>query len=289
VSGVTVSPHNNSNAKNNMLVKRLLVAIILLPLGMIAIVAGGWYLTALVAAFMGLAAWEYVVLFRSGGFQPAAVLVVGGTLLFILSRNLSSFESSPAMISLLILAGMAYHLVTYERGRDQAATDFAVTLAGMLYIGWLGAYFISLRNLPEGKWWILVVLPAVWFADSGAYFIGKGFGRHLLCPRLSPKKTWEGYLGGIVLSVVLTPLLAALWHVGAGSASSITPMRGVLVGLVMGVLPTLGDLGESMIKRQFGMKDSGNFLPGHGGAFDRVDSWLWAVVLGYYMVLWLWS
>jgi len=272
-----------------MLVKRLLVAIILLPLGMIAIVAGGWYLTTLVAVLLGLAAWEYVVLFRSGGFRPAALLVVGGTLLFILARNLSSFESAPAMISLLILAGMAYHLVAYERGRDQASTDFAVTMAGMLYIGWLGAYFISLRDLPEGKWWILVVLPAVWFADSGAYFIGKGFGCHLLCPRLSPKKTWEGYLGGLVLSVVLTPLLAALWRVGAGPASSITPLRGALVGLVMGVLPTLGDLGESMIKRQFGMKDSGNFLPGHGGAFDRVDSWLWAVVLGYYMVLWLWS
>ena len=272
-----------------MLVKRLWVAIILLPVGMAAILAGGWYLTALVAIFMCMAAWEYSNLFRSGGLQPANVLVVAGTLLLLIGRNLTGFNSAGWMISLIILIGMTYHLVAYERGRDQAATDFAVTLAGIFYIGWFGAYFISLRNLPEGKWWILVVLPSVWFADTAAYFIGKRYGRHLLCPRLSPKKTWEGYLGGIVVGILLTTLFAALWRVGAGPQSAITPLRGTLVGLVMGILPTLGDLGESMIKRQMGKKDSGNMLPGHGGAFDRIDSWLWAVVLGYYMVLWLWS
>jgi len=272
-----------------MLVKRLLVAIVLLPIGMAAIMAGGWYLTALVAVFMGLAAWEYATLFRAGGLKPAGVLVVGGTLSLLIGRNINGFESAPWLISFLILLSMTYHLVAYERGRDQAGTDFAVTLGGMFYIGWFGAYFISLRNLPEGNWWILVVLPAVWFADSGAYFIGKRFGRHLLSPRLSPKKTWEGYLGGIIVGVLLTALFAAIWRVGAGPNSDITPLRGALVGLVMGIFPTLGDLGESMIKRQMGVKDSGNLLPGHGGAFDRVDSWLWAVVLGYYMILWLWS
>lgn len=272
-----------------MLVKRLGVTIILLPIGMAAILAGGWYFTALVAVFMCLAAWEYSSLFRTGGLRPATILVVAGTLLLLIGRNLTGFGSAAWMISLIILLAMTFHLIAYERGRDQAGTDFAVTLAGIFYIGWFGAYFISLRSLPEGKWWILVVLPAVWFADGGAYFIGKRFGKHLLCPRLSPKKTWEGYFGGIVVGVLLTALFAALWRVGAGPDSAVTVWRGALVGLVMGVFPTLGDLGESMIKRQVGVKDSGNLLPGHGGAFDRVDSWLWAVVLGYYMVWWLWS
>jgi phosphatidate cytidylyltransferase len=272
-----------------MLVKRLLVTIILLPVGMAAILIGGWYLTALVAVFMALAAWEYSTLFRTGGFQPASVLVVGGALILVIGRYIYGFESGPWMISLVILLSMTYHLVAYERGRDQAGTDFAVTLAGILYIGWFGAYFISLRNMPEGKWWILVVLPAVWFADAGAYFIGKRFGHHKLCPRLSPNKTWEGYLGGIVVGVMLTALLTAIWRVGAGPNSGITALRGALVGLAMGIFPTLGDLGESMIKRQVGVKDSGNVLPGHGGAFDRVDSWLWAAVLGYYMIVWLWG
>jgi phosphatidate cytidylyltransferase len=272
-----------------MLVKRLWVAVILLPIGIAAILAGGWYLTALVAIFMCLAAWEYSNLFRAGGLQPATALVVGGALILVVARNLTGLTSSGWLISLLILVVMTYHLVTYERGRDQAGTDFAVSLAGIFYIGWLGAYFISLRNLPEGKWWILVVLPAVWFADAGAYFIGRSFGKHQLSPRLSPKKTWEGYLGGIVVGVLLTALFSAIWRLGAGPASSVTAGRGALVGLVMGIFPTLGDLGESMIKRQMGMKDSSSLLPGHGGIFDRIDSWLWAVVLGYYMVLWLWS
>jgi phosphatidate cytidylyltransferase len=272
-----------------MLVKRLWVIVILLPIGMAAILAGGWYLTALVAIFMSLAAWEYSKLFRSGGLQPATALVVAGTLLLVIGRNLTGFASSEWMISLILLAAMTFHLVAYERGRDQAGTDFAVTVTGILYIGWFGAYFISLRNLPEGKWWILVVLPAVWFADTGAYFIGKRFGKRPLSPRLSPKKTWEGYLGGIVTAVLLTAVFSIIWRVGAGPTSSITAGRGALVGLIMGIFPTLGDLGESMIKRQVGMKDSGNLLPGHGGVFDRIDSWLWAVVLGYYMVVWLWG
>lgn len=289
MNDATVSPQHKSNVKKDTLGKRLLVALILLPIGMAAILAGGWYLTALVSVFMGLAAWEYVALFRLGGLKPAGFLVVAGTLLLLVARHLTSFESAPWIITLLVMLGMAYHLVAYERGRDQAATDFGVTVAGMLYIGWLGAYFISLRAMPEGKWWMLLVVPAVLIADSGAYFIGKNFGRHLLSPRLSPKKTWEGYLGGILVSVILTALLAALWRMGAGAGTAITPLRGALVGLVMGVFPTLGDLGESMIKRQMGVKDSGNLLPGHGGAFDRVDSWLWAVALGYYLVLWLWS
>jgi phosphatidate cytidylyltransferase len=272
-----------------MLAKRVLVVIVLLPIGLAAIIAGGWYLTALVAFFMGLAAWEYVTLFRAGGLKPARVLVVGGTLLLLLGRNINGFESAPWMISFLILLSMTYHLVAYERGRDQAGTDFGVSLGGMFYIGWIGAYFISLRNLPEGLWWTLVVLPAVWFADSGAYFIGKRFGRHHLSPRLSPNKTWEGYLGGIIVGVLLTAGLSTIWQAWAGSNSAITPLRGALVGLVMGIFPTLGDLGESMIKRQMGVKDSGSILPGHGGAFDRVDSWLWAAVVGYYMILWLWS
>jgi len=271
-----------------MLRQRLLVIVILLPLGMAAIWSGGWVYTALVAAIMGVAAWEYVQLFRLGGLRPACVLVVGGTLLLVGGRMLDGFESSNWLLSALILLSMTYHLVAYESGRDQAATDFGVTLGGILYLGWIGSYFVSLRSLPDGEWWILTVLPAVWLADGGAYIVGRLWGRHKLSPRLSPKKTWEGYLGGIVFGVIFGALFAALWQFGAGSQSGITPLRGALVGLVMGVFPTLGDLGESMIKRQMGVKDSSRLLPGHGGFFDRIDSWLWAAVLGYYLVLWLW-
>jgi phosphatidate cytidylyltransferase len=212
-------------------------------------------------------------------------LVIGGIGALVVGRAVNGFFSSPWIISLLVLLSLTYHLVAYERGRGQAGTDFCVTLGGIFYIGWIGAYFISLRALPQGKWWLLLVLPSVWMADAGAYFIGKRFGRHKLCPRLSPKKSWEGYLAGIVTSTLAGTLFATVWRLGISSGAWINPAEGALVGFVMGVFPTLGDLGESMIKRQVGAKDSGNLLPGHGGSFDRIDSWLWGIVIGYYLIV----
>jgi phosphatidate cytidylyltransferase len=269
-----------------MLGERVLVTVILLPIGLAAIHFGGPFFTAVILIFLALAAYEYVQLFRAGGHQPAGVLVVGGTVLLVLGRAWNGFQSAPWLLSLLILASMAIHLLAYERGRDQAGTDFALTLAGALYLGWIGAYFISLRNLPEGSWWVLTVLPAVWVADSGAFFIGRRFGRRKLSPRLSPKKTWEGYWGGVMAGTLGGFLFAALWGFFTAPGSEITPFRGAVIGFALAVMTTLGDLGESMLKRQVGVKDSGKILPGHGGMFDRIDSWLWGAVLGYYLVNW---
>ncbi|MEW5961525.1 MAG: phosphatidate cytidylyltransferase [Chloroflexota bacterium] len=275
-----------------MLRQRVIVAIVLLPIGMAAIYYGGLYYISLITIILGVAAWEYVQLFSAGGYRPSGVLVVGGTLAFALLRSLnyfydsSWFEDIAWLLSILILVSMTYHLIQYERGRDQAATDFAVTLSGMLYIGFLGSYLILLRGLPEGAWWVLTALPAVWLADSGAFFYGRVYGKRKLCPRLSPKKSWEGYLAGIVVGVLGTAAFAAMWRLPAGAGTELTALRGAILGLIISVIAPLGDLGQSMIKRQFHAKDSSNLIPGHGGAFDRIDSWLWAGVLGYYSIVW---
>ena len=269
-----------------MLVSRLLVTIVLLPIGLLAINYGGWPYNLLVTLLLVLASWEYVLLFRAGGVQPAGLLIPIGTLLLILGRIWDGFQSAPWLASLLILAVMTYHMIAYERGREQAGTDFAVTLSGIFYLGWMGAYLVSLRALPEGKWWVLLVLPAVWLADSGAYFVGVRFGRRKFSPRLSPKKTWEGYLAGVVTGTLGAALLALVWRLGSGPGTEISFWRAALLGLVLSVLTPLGDLGESMIKRQVGAKDSSNLIPGHGGVFDRIYSWLWAGVIGYYVIVW---
>jgi phosphatidate cytidylyltransferase len=258
----------------------------LLPIGLILVAIGGWPFALAITLVLCLAATEYATMARAGGIQASLHLLVGGVALLALARHLLGLNGADWQITLLTLAAMAYHLVLYERGRDHAGTDFAATLAGILYIGWLGAYFISLVNLPEGRFWLLTVLPAVWAADSGAYIVGKRIGRHKMTPRLSPKKSWEGLLGGVVFSVVITALLAYGWQQLIGPDSAITPLRGVILGVVLSILPVLGDLGESMLKRQVGMKDSGNLLPGHGGVFDRIDSWLWAAPIGYYVIVW---
>jgi phosphatidate cytidylyltransferase len=270
-----------------MLRSRVLVAVILLPIGIAIIYLGGWVFTAFVALILGLAAWEYNQIFRVSGYQPAAVVAIIGAASLALGRGWNEFESAPWIISLIIIASMTYHMVAYERGRDRAGTDFAVTLSAALYPGWLGAYLISIRSLPAGFWWLLLVLPTVWLADSGAYFIGRAVGKRKLSPRLSPKKTWEGYLGGVIVGTLGAVGLVSLWRIWAEPAFTITPLQGALLGFLLSTITTLGDLGESMIKRQSGVKDSSNLLAGHGGVFDRIDSWLWAALIGYYFIVWI--
>ena len=270
-----------------MLVKRVLVALVLLPIGLVLIAQGGWWYSGAITLILGLAAWEFVKLYRAGGLRPARVLVILGVVSFALARALNGFENADWMISLAVLLALSVHLVAYERGRDQAATDFTITLGGIIYLGWIGAYMISLRMLPEGLWWLLLALPAVWLADSGAYLVGRSLGRHKMTKRISPKKSWEGYLAGVVIAILGSALLALAWVQLGADNSIITPLRGAILGLIIGTTSILGDLGVSMIKRQVGIKDSGNLLPGHGGALDRIDSWIWAAVVGYYIIVWL--
>ena len=268
-----------------MLHQRVLVAAVLLPIGLVLIYFGGWAFAVFVTLILGLAAWEYARIFKSGEFRPASWLVISGAVILAVGRAWNGFASSDWLISLLILASMTYHLFAYERGRDMAASDFAVTLSGIFYIGWLGSYLVSLRNLPNGMWWVLIVLPAVWLADSGAYFVGKSIGKRKFSPRLSPKKTWEGYIGGVVVGTLGAAILASLWNLI--EPDLITPVQAGLIGLILSLVTVLGDLGASMVKRQFGVKDSSKLIPGHGGVFDRIDSWIWAAVIGYYIVQWM--
>jgi phosphatidate cytidylyltransferase len=272
--------------------QRLIAAIILIPIGIAAIYYGGIVFITLITVLLILAAREYMQLFKAGGAQPSIILAVGGTLAFCLIQAIVYFRDSigPNDVSWLsaaiLLLTMTYHLIQFERGRDQAATDFAITISGIFYIGFLGSYLLLIRNLPDGLYWFMVALPAVWFADSGAYFYGRVYGRHKLSPRLSPKKTWEGYIAGIIVGILGTAAFAALWRLPAGPETAITPLRGAILGLIISTIAPLGDLGESMIKRLVGIKDSSNLIPGHGGAFDRIDSWLWAGVIGYYVITW---
>jgi phosphatidate cytidylyltransferase len=269
-----------------MLTERLLVVLFLLPVGILLIAFGGIPFDLIIAIILALSGWEYVQMFRKGGWQPSSILVVGGVAALAIGRSLLQFSHSETILSIIILLTMAYHLFQYEKGRDQASIDFCITLGGVLYLGWLGSYMISLRALPNGMWWILLVLPSVWLADAGAYFIGSRFGKNKMAPRLSPKKTWEGYCAGAISGVLGGMLCAAMWGL---RMPAMTVDKGAVIGLVMGVLTPLGDLGESMFKRMAGVKDSSNILPGHGGIFDRIDSWIWAAVLGFFLITGFWQ
>jgi phosphatidate cytidylyltransferase len=270
-----------------MLFERMAVALLLIPFGFWVIGAGGWFFTGTIALILAMAAYEYATLFRNEGFRPATWILVIGTLALVLLRYVVGFDVDGPLLAGLILASMAWHAIDYERGAPQSGTDFALSLGGLFYVGWMGSFLISIRELPDGLWWFMTALPAIWLADSGAYFIGKWIGRHRLAPRLSPKKTWEGYIAGIILGPIIMLGFIRIWQFGAGANSSLSLSTGVIVALLISIVAPMGDLGISMLKRQFGVKDTGALLPGHGGALDRIDSWVWAAVIGYFMVIWL--
>jgi phosphatidate cytidylyltransferase len=266
------------------MIRRTLTALLLLALLLPAVYFGGIAYFLFVAAFMGTAAWEYSQMFRLRAFRPASALTIGAVLLVLAAR---AFQPDDAEIVLTasILVAMLFHLSSFERGRNDAAVDLTITLAGIAYLGWVAGYLIDLRQLPYGAWWLMLVLIVVWIADSAAYFVGVRLGRHKMLPRLSPKKSWEGYAAGVVVGTTLAGLLSRLFSQFGPIELSV--WQGLSLGFVLSALTTLGDLSESLFKRFAGIKDSGAFLPGHGGAFDRIDSLIWAGVLGYYWIRFL--
>jgi len=267
-----------------MLRTRLAVILLLVPFGFWVIASGGWLYAVVIAAIMGQAASEFSDLFRNRGHRPARALMVAGVLVLVFSRFFFDFRYSSMLLSILLLASMAWHELDYERGAPNSATDFAITLTGILYVGWLGSYLISLRQLENGTWWVMLMFAGIWLADGVAYLIGSRWGKHKISRRLSPKKSWEGYLGGAIFGALGSMALAPLWSLGAGPGSGIGWLSGLVIGAVVSLLAPLGDFGVSMFKREVSAKDSSHLLPGHGGALDRIDSWLWAAVLAYYLV-----
>jgi phosphatidate cytidylyltransferase len=269
-----------------MLRQRLIVAFTLVPIVVAVIVLGGYPYLLTVLLVFGLSAWEYARLFHSAALRPALPLIVVGVLLFVAAAAFPALNPYGVLFAGMVVAALTWHLVDFERGAATSGTDFCVTVAGIFYLGGLGSFFAALRQIPQGQWWTLAAVLAVNLADTGAYICGRRWGQHKLAPRLSPNKTWEGYAGGAAASVMGVGLFGlALQGLGVTAASHLTWPVGLLLGLLVGLWGPLGDLGVSMFKRQMGLKDTGTLLPGHGGMFDRIDSWLVALPLTYFLAL----
>ena len=206
----------------------------------------------MIALFLGVAAWEYSRIFTKVDSKVSEVLLIVCVVLIAAARTFFP-DLAVAALTLSILAAMTWHLFDYEKGRDKAATDFAATTGGIVYLGWIGTYLITLRTMPGGLWWLVIVLPTIWLADMAAYFVGVRYGKHRLSPRLSPKKTWEGYWAGVIFGTISSVALVFLWHSLGGP--TLLWWKAAALGAALSILTTLGDLGESMFKRQAGMKD----------------------------------
>ncbi|MBN1179483.1 MAG: phosphatidate cytidylyltransferase [Anaerolineae bacterium] len=261
---------------------------LLLPPVAVLVALGGVWFFALVAGILTLAVIEFCKLMRRGHFQPSVPFALA--MLWVLLLDAQCPDWQPFGLRLLepgitgvLLGSLSWQLL--HRG-EHPTVDWALAMAGPLYIGWCGAHFIRLRHFPEGMWWVAVTLAATWCADVGAYVVGHLWGHRPLAATLSPKKTWEGWGGGVVASGLAVAAVAALWDALAAPAA-IGILPGALIGAFVGGTTLLGDLTVSMIKRHMGAKDTGTLFPGHGGALDRMDSLLWAGLLVYYLAAWI--
>lgn len=270
-----------------MLRERTLVAALLLPIALLVIHFGGLFYSTIITFLLLIAAWEYIKLLQVMGFQPSSGIILGGIFILTQSRVFLDFRMADLILTLILFSVVTSQLLSYEKEGEKTGGDLGTTFSVILYIGWLGSYLISLRNSSLGMWWTYLILSIVWLSDTGAYLLGTKFGKRKLSPRLSPNKTWEGYIGGILLGVLGSVGLVFLFENQLSSGINLTLIEGGVLGLIISSLIPLGDLAESMIKRQAGVKDSGHLFPGHGGMFDRLDTLIWAAPTGFYLLNYL--
>lgn len=258
-----------------MLKQRILTALVLIPVAL----AGFFLLEATAfACFIGavvvLGAWEWGRL-AGLSLQWQRVVFAGWIAACLLMLYYMPSLSTGLLVVALFWWCLSIGLVvTFPRTAHLWAEIPVRLLLGMLILlpAWQG--LLMLKTWPSGNWLILAVMVLVWGADIGAYFVGRAFGRHKLAPRVSPGKSWEGFFGGLVTCLLITLVVGLLLN---------WPLRHVLTALAITLLvvplSVVGDLTESMFKRETGIKDSSNLLPGHGGILDRIDSLTAAVPL----------
>jgi phosphatidate cytidylyltransferase len=257
---------------------RIISAFIAIPIVLAAVWLGGWWAFAVASAVAMLSVYELNAMMLHEKYHPLVLVMFPFALLFLVSAMLPHQRMLLLEIGISGALLVSFPILFLRKDLDGSMIDWALTLMIAVYVGWPMSFLLLLRGyetgFSAGFWWLLTLFSGVWGFDTGAFFAGHFFGRHKLAPRISPGKTWEGIIGGLLISVIAAVVFTALpmgvpWYLA------------VLLGLLIGVAATLGDLAESLLKRQTHVKDSGNAFPGHGGFLDRIDSLLFAVLVIY--------
>ena len=261
----------------NPLASRLLVSAVLLPLVIGVVYLGGWWLFGLVLVAGLLALHE---LFRMA--RERRPLVIAGYLGFILTLCGLQLGGVPWMLG-GILATLFLSFVFYGLSdiRTSGTTSFGITLLGVVWVGAGLGLLLLVRDIPDhGFWAAIAVMFTVFAADTVAFFVGRTLGRRRMAPAISPAKTWEGLVAG-----VLAAMAAAFLILYKDRDEFLTIPETLLLGAAVAVAAVFGDLFESAVKRDLQMKDSGRLLGGHGGMLDRLDALLWAGPAAYFVIL----
>jgi phosphatidate cytidylyltransferase len=292
------------------MLKRIATAVVLIPIVLLLILRAPIWLVAIVTAAVALlTVAEFLQLTKSYGVQPLARPTYGFVALFFITLMINTGGSKPLLstdefvVAAAFAAAIApFIFLTIAMRRTDLSTSYPAAAAStfaFVYIALPLGLLVQLREQYAGAFLILYLLLVVWAGDIFAYFVGKSMGKHLMSPRVSPKKTWEGAIASVVASVAIggslcyyaTPVSEALlrWGLIQRQDGIFNLNRPALIPIILltallNIAAQLGDLVESLIKRGAGVKDSGSILPGHGGMLDRIDALLFAAP-----VLWLYA
>ena len=269
-------------AKKNKL-SRVITGTIISLISIAAIILGSIPLFALLVIIISLCSREFVKILRYKGFHPSLSIILFSAIVFATLTFFHRFDMVPSMLTLTIMASF---LTVLFRGRQPYIVNVATTTLGALYCGWLPCHILLIRQIgldrvaafqfapSEGLSFLMFVFLAVALTDIGAYYFGVRFGKHKLAEVISPKKTIEGAIGGAACAILVSIL--GIFYI------DISLCQAIIGGILITLSAQLGDLSESLIKRDAGVKDSSDILPGHGGMLDRFDGYIFAIPVAYY-------
>jgi len=273
-------PTGGDSGAGRNLPAAVLVGLALAALALLLFSLGPRYAMVIVVAVIAICAVEYFNAVRRAGYQPAVLLGLVATVAFPLAVYWKGIAAYPVLGVLLVVTGLLWHLVGAD-GESRVVESTGVTLLGVAWIGGLGSFAALMLTLPDGVGMFVAAIVATVAYDVGGFAIGRNAGTRPLS-EASPNKTWEGLVGGMVAAVMVT--LTVVWTV-PGIAPFDTFSAALTVGLAAAAAAPLGDLCESLVKRDLGIKDMGSILPGHGGVLDRFDALLFVLPVVFYAAL----
>lgn len=260
---------------------RIISAVIIVPLVVLIVYLGGlpWLACVMgagIVAWLEMARLLHRETLTADRLLGLAFIVLTLAAAYLRAAGLVQIDLFPPILALFVLLSLI--LALYDQC-ERPTERWAMNLASSIYIGFLLSNFVTLRGLFDGMYWVITAFAITWMYDGLAYFTGRALGRHKLWPRLSPKKTWEGLIGGTIAGVATAMVLG---YVLLG----LTLWQGLLLGALATAVAPFGDLSVSLFKRVANAKDTGHLIPGHGGALDRLDSLLFTfTVVAYFAIL----
>jgi phosphatidate cytidylyltransferase len=285
VSELVAAPKPRAEAQGtaDSLGARFLMAVCFLPALWIVTWHGGPYFMLTIALMVFFGSRELYGMLEASGLRPSSIAGMGCALTLVFYAWFRDGIYLDLVLALSILLLMVLEL--RHRSVEDAAKHIGTTVLALLYVGWLGSHFVLLREMPRlagmdysmGADFVFLAVVYTWGSDTGAYVVGKAIGKRPLLPRVSPNKSREGAVGGLAFAAIggyLAHLTFASEFLG--------PVTAVVLGVVVAAVGQLGDMVESLLKRDLAFKDSAAILPGHGGVLDRFDSLFFTVPLTYY-------